>query len=128
MECACIGSDYDSVGWDFGPSETFPSAKKRWKCEECGEVISVGEKYACVSGKSDGDWFVLRTCMDCHSVTEHLFCGYISGCVWSQLSDHVYESGGEISWAKIAKLTPMARVKVCDLIEQLWEKRSVEMQ
>lgn len=121
MECACIGSSYDGGEWDFEPSESFPVARKRWKCGECGGIIAVGEKYACFSGKADDRWFLARTCMDCHSITEHLFCGYIYGCVWSQLSDHLHESGGEIGWTKIAKLTPKARGKVCDLIEQCWE-------
>lgn len=120
MECACIGSNYDGGEWDFEPSETYPSAKKRWKCGECGEVIELGEKYACFSGKEDGRWYLARTCMDCHSVTEHLFCGYIFGQVWSQLADHLHDSGGEISFSNIAKLTPKAREKVCDLIEQSW--------
>ena len=122
MECACIGSNYDGGEWDFEPSETYPRAKKRWKCGECGETIELGKKYACFSGKEDGRWCLSRTCMDCHSVTEHLFCGWIYGQVWSQLADHVYESGGEVAWVKIAKLTPRAREKVCDMVERYWEE------
>lgn len=122
MDCACIGSNYDDGEWDFEPSETFPVARKRWKCDECGETIEVGKKYACFSGKEGGRWFLARTCMDCHSVTEHLFCGWIYGQVWSQLTEHLHESGGEVAWVEIAKLTPKAREKVCDMVERYWEE------
>ena len=123
MDCSCIGSDGDNCDfWDFEPTESFPIAKKNWKCQECGRVISKGEKYSGYSGKAEGSWIVHRSCMDCQSVTENLFCSWTFGKVWDALSDYIWDSGGEISWSKVAKLTPVARGKVCDLIEKCWEK------
>jgi len=58
--------------------------------------------------------------MDCHSVTEHLFCSWYWGQVWEMLNERIQETG-EISWGKIAKLTQAAREKVCDMIEKIWE-------
>ena len=120
MECACIGSDYDGDGWDYEPSETYPTAKKNWKCCECGRIIPIGEKYYCLTGKWHGLFFVKRMCMDCRSVTEHLFCGFTFGQVWGDLIDHLYDTRGEISWEKVARLTPAAQEKVCNIIENVW--------
>lgn len=122
MNCACIGSEYDEGGWSFEPSETYPVAKKNWKCCECGRQIPKGEKYYCLTGKWHGEFFVERMCMDCRSVTEHLFCGFTFGQVWEDLRDHLYDTGGEISWEKVARLTPAAREKVCAMIEDVWRR------
>lgn len=121
MECACIDNGKDGDGWAFEPTESWPSAKKNWKCGECRRVIPVGEKYYCHTGKWEGKFVVDRTCVDCRSVTLHLFCGYTFGQVWDELTSHLYDTGGEISWEKLAKLTPTARGMVCDLIERVWE-------
>jgi len=75
-----------------------------------------------MTGKWHGEFFVERMCMDCRSVTEHLFCGFTFGQVWEDLRDHLYDTGGEISWAKVAMLTPAAREKVCDIIENVWRR------
>ena len=122
MNCTCIGTDYDSEGWDFEPSETFPLAKKNWKCGECGRVIPVGEKYSCYSGKWNGKFIVDRTCMDCRSVTEHLFCGFTFGHIWQDLIDHLRDCGDNIPYSKISKTTPMARSKICDIIQGAWDR------
>ena len=127
MNCACIGGEYDGEGWDYEPTESYPVAKKNWRCGECGRVIPVGEKYFCHIGKWNGKFKVDRTCLDCRSVTEHLFCGYVFGQVWEQLTDHVHDNGADgLSWSKIAKLTPTAREKVCALIEKRWANEATQ--
>lgn len=122
MECACIDNENDFDGWDYEPTESFPIAKKNWKCGECRRTIPIGEKYSCHTGKWMGKFVIDRTCMDCRSVTEHLFCSWTYGMVWDELTDHLHDTIGEISWEKVAKLTPVARAMVCDLIERVWEK------
>lgn len=129
MDCTCIDSYYgDDDEWSVEPSETYPSAKKRWKCCECGGVIPVGEKYSCVTGRWDGKFVVHRTCIDCRSVTENLFCGYTFTQVWFDLFYHLSYSEGEIPWEKLSKLTPVAKDKVCDLIEEIWNKETNDEQ
>lgn len=122
MECACIDTGSDGDGWDFAPTESYPVAKKNWKCGECRRVIPTGEKYYCHTGRWEGKFVVDRTCMDCRSIIEHLFCSWTFGQVLEGLSDALYDMGGEISWEKVAKLTPTARAMVCDLIERVWGK------
>lgn len=122
MECSCIGTDYDGEGWDIGPSETYPIAKKNWTCCECREKIPKGEKYSCYSGKTDGRFIVYRTCLDCRSVTNHLFCGWTFECVWDDVWCHISDTQGEISWEKVSKLTPIAREKVCAMVEKVWKE------
>lgn len=123
MECACIGNEYEGEGWDFEPTESYPVAKKNWRCGECGRVIPVGEKYYCHTGKWNGKFGVDRTCLDCSSVIEHLFCGHAFGQAWEQLQDHLHDHGVDgLSWSRIAKLTPAAREKVCDVIEDVWRR------
>lgn len=113
MECACIDSGYDDEGgWSFEPKETYPTAKKNWKCCECNRQIPKGEKYYCLTGKWHGEFFVERMCFDCRSVTEHLFCGFTFGQVWEELREHLYSTVGEISWEK-----------VCDIIEDVWRRK-----
>jgi hypothetical protein len=119
MECACIheGLDFD---WDYEPSRTTIVAKKRWRCIECGRAIAVGDKHEFFTGRIDGRWDKSRTCLDCVSVIDHLFCDWYVGQIWEDLEDHIWCSGIEVSWVKLAKLTPYAREKVCNIIEKLW--------
>ena len=69
--CACIcahdgGEDYAAIY-----KETFPAAKKTYKCCECGGEIKAGEKYHCVTGLWDGVWATYRTCMPCNRIRDH---------------------------------------------------------
>jgi len=42
-----------------------PVAKKKHKCEICGKVIEVGEKYHRYSGKYEGEFYDCKYCTDC---------------------------------------------------------------
>ena len=66
--------------------------------------------------------FIVRTCLDCASIIDHIFCEYVIGGIWADLKDNL-EDDPEffIPESCLAKLTPKAREKVCDLIEEYWE-------
>lgn len=59
MSCYC----------DYEPNEflnvQMRKARKQHKCEECHDVIDVGETYEYVSGNSDGRLWTAKTCEHC---------------------------------------------------------------
>lgn len=120
MDCACIYvDDYD------GPElleEDIRKARKQHKCYECGRVIKIGEEYERTRGLWEGDWSTYKTCQDCKSLRTAFFCnGYIYGQVTDDTSTHINECAGEISSEILDKLTPNARKRVIEQIDQVWE-------
>lgn len=115
MECGC---EIDLEG--EGPSlftETKPVAKKEHTCCECGRTIMPGEKYTNESGMWFGKFQIYKTCSDCMSVRDEFFCSFIYGEIWERIAERIDEDGGEISFVKLAELTPRAREQFC----QIWE-------
>lgn len=53
---------------DFGDN-TFPTARKTYRCEWCGELIKVGERHVKFSGKWEGEFQNWRMHSECHSAT-----------------------------------------------------------
>ena len=118
------------VDQDFGDMPDFftrsmPTAHNEHKCGECGRVINPGEKYEYVSGKWDGDWEVYKTCADCLSIRDTLFCNYGIGRIYEDLMEEIYNTnGGNHIAENLAGLTPAARAKVCEMLEKYWAKTS----
>ena len=52
--------------------ETFPRARKDYRCCECGERIAPGYRHHLATGKWAGEWLSYRTCGGCHDVREEL--------------------------------------------------------
>ena len=121
MDCACIYVD----GGD-GPefyTERDITARKEHTCYECGRIINKGERYERVSGKWYGRMDTFKTCIDCQSVRRELFCdGWAYGGIWEDVCQHISYCSGEIGSSKLANLTPRAREKVCELIEEEWDE------
>jgi len=112
---------YDSKYPELFRSE-MAIAKKLHKCSECRRIILIGEKYEHVSGKWEGQFETFKTCSDCLSIRESFFCdGYLFGELLENLCEHISEMNGEISSDCIVDLTPAAKAKVCEMIEQAWE-------
>ena len=123
MDCACVYVDEYSSPLDFY-SEKINTAYKKHKCSECGRVINPGEKYERVAGKWDGDFSTYKTCQDCLSLRETFFCrGYAFSWLWHDFREFVADCGGEINFSDISKLSPRAREKVCDMLEEYWENQ-----
>ena len=91
----CIGG-YDTDG----PAEFYetkrPRAKKEHKCEDCGEVIKIGETYRRDSGKFDGDFFDIITCNLCDEIRQAFTCadydqaGPPPGELWSDIQEMMF--------------------------------------
>lgn len=121
MECSCeIDVDIDDAGPDFSSTKML-KAKIDHECIECRGVIKKGDQYEKTSGKWDGNFDSFRTCVDCLSRRKEFFRGgYYYGRIWENFETHVDAVDGEISEKCLSNLTPVARGKACDIIQELW--------
>ncbi len=119
--CSCIYSG-GSDNWPVYFWSTEPMARKEHKCHECKVVIPPGEKYHRDSGKWEKKFYTFKVCFTCREITNAFFCeGFAYGKVLDDLYEHIQEHNGQISEKCIANLSPAAREKVCELIEDHWE-------
>lgn len=118
MSCSCVYvGDYDPA--DFSNTRIV-KARKAHKCGECERAIDVGESYEVTVGTWDGMFQTFKTCSDCCSIRSAFFCdGWLFGGVIIELEDHIQENGGEMSLDCLDKLTPNARSKVIEMIDQV---------
>lgn len=124
MECACISES------GVEPSELIVEKKalaaRPYKCCECGEEIPAGTEYWKETARDDGIVSHYKTCLDCLSVREHLFCDFFFTKIWSTIQDFIEDYPEDIPWARIGRLTPTARNKVCEMIEAEWARETAE--
>ena len=84
--CICIDAD---DGPDF-VSDRIVTARKQWKCVECGHAIHPGDRYEYVYGKWDGDTDEFRTCLPCLNIRKSLFrCGWTYGGIWDDIHESI---------------------------------------
>ncbi len=116
--CQCsIDIDHDS-GPEFFKTER-RKARTSHKCFECSKVIQPGEAYCCESGKWDGDFRTYKTCLDCLSVRQTFFCGWMYGNVWEDFHEEALQNDGRFSQDCIDLLTPVAKRRVLDIIKEI---------
>jgi len=60
--CSCDG-DFPSI-----LEETFPKARKKHICCECGSDIDPGEIYQKIKGLWEDEWLTFKTCMICYNI------------------------------------------------------------
>ena len=48
--------------------DTWPVARKKYQCCECGSDIDLGEKHRCTTGLSDSWFETYRTCIVCAKI------------------------------------------------------------
>lgn len=120
MECACMADSVD----DFCDVLFEKTVKARidHNCGECGRIIPKGEKYYFEKNVFDGDFTEHHTCLDCMSIRDHLVCEFYYGQIWELVHNSIWEYGDNLPWAKIGRLTPVARNRVCEIIEKTWEE------
>lgn len=120
MNCSCINACDD----DFAEmiSEKQVKARKTHRCVECRKAINLGDEYYSETVFYDGKKETIRTCLDCKSARDAFFCSWQFGEIWSDLLSEIDSNDGDLSQSSIAGLTPGARAKVCDLIEDYWEE------
>jgi len=105
-------------------------------CAECARDILAGESYDLRVYVDDRSRYDLekheyvahrcvvrhKTCLDCASVREALFCTWHHGMLWEELDEEINSSGGTLfSSSCMRLLTPRARDLVCDSIQEYWE-------
>jgi len=86
INCACTWLDGSAEpGVVF---ETYPTARRRYRCCECRDVINPGEKHECHKGVWDGEWSTYRTCMACAQIRrDYEGEGYVYGELGQQIYD-----------------------------------------
>ena len=97
------------------------TARKQHICSECARIIEIGEKYEYVFGVWQTP-SVYKTCIDCLSIREQFFeNGWIFTMVWEYFQNEFSYIGAIVPECCISELTPNARSRVCDWIEDMWE-------
>ena len=128
MECACFSSDCEDYVTMLG--EHRRKARKTHKCGECRMPILPGQTYLEERFLFDGVVNTHRTCECCESIRTHLYCQFIFGEVWDELRDQLHYAShytvDGVPWARFAKLTPEARERVLEVIEEIWEDANDE--
>ena len=122
MECNCsiYACDDESLAWFM--KDKIVKARKVHHCSECSRDIHPGEKYENTKAVMDGEWYLSKTCLDCQSLRLSFFESSYFGQLWESFREYLRECRWQVPEACIAKLTPTARGKVCELIENNWEK------
>lgn len=73
FNCACPADHPDGASiWN----ERMRTARKQYRCCECGEVIHPGESYQYLTVLQDGHWGTYRTCRSCVAIWRDLCAGY----------------------------------------------------
>lgn len=119
MQCACFDAGVDEFVGVLLEKEI--KSRIDYPCYECGRMIRAGESHLFEKTVFDGRFKEYRTCVDCHSVREHLVESFYYGRVWETVYDCVLECGDHLPWVRFAKLTPLARARIFEHIESLWD-------
>src|SRR5690349_6857248 len=91
MPCndACVYQEYD--GSTSFSTERMPRAAKPHQCSECNDVIAKGDVHHYASGKTDGQFWDMRTCAACHEIRKTFCCdGWVGGMLWEDIHDQLF--------------------------------------
>lgn len=133
MECSCtVDAPVEECEFSLDMTKSYPVASEPRECCECGRRIGVMETYLHEVGIPEGqedevpedewDWHEYNTCLDCKSIRDQFFNGFIYGLILHDLELFLDESDGSTNEECIAVLTPRARERVCGMIEDVWRK------
>lgn len=126
MECSClVDPDIDDcVTWEENTTAYCAESKIPRVCCECGREMEPGERYLLEvvrwggRGRCKKDY---RTCRDCESLRDYLCCNWYYGNILEDIEAALEEMPEDsFPWATFAKLTPVAREFVFDIIEYRW--------
>jgi hypothetical protein len=116
-DCIYIDTDYNSCPECFHSS--MPKARKQHKCCECNRTIEPGERYSNESGKWEGEFRIYKTCPDCLSIRDKMFCNdYVYTELWDNVFCYLQSIDYEISEGCLISLTQRARDMICDIIDE----------
>ena len=129
MDCSCqIDIDIGDYAYEEVRCKK-TTAIRNFKCCECRTIIPAGTEHWIDIVR--GDWVdppridVFRTCLDCLSVRQEVFCNFQFSALWEMLYNFL-EDDGLIPEACIVRLTPKAREAVCNAIEEVWDQMDDE--
>jgi hypothetical protein len=127
MKCDCINPT-EGMSAEIIFTAGILKARKQHICCECGKAIEKGEKYCYEDGKWwDGKITTYKTCLDCLSIREAMFCGtWTYKYIWEDVRNYLESVDYEISEKCLLALTPCARGKVLDMIDAAWAKKEIE--
>ena len=87
-DCPCIDARPEDDELPKRHVREMRTARKRWKCVECGAVIEPSERYEHVRGLWDQRYETYRTCEGCVEVRDAVLCGgHAYGELWDTLSN-----------------------------------------
>ena len=119
MECECIIDIDHDAGPEFA-NNYIRIARKYHACCECETIIKPGDRYEEYSGKWESGFQIYKTCFDCLSVKDALFCSYYFTMIWEDLAEKIHENSKLPAAECMMMLTKPARDRVCDMIEEQW--------
>jgi len=123
MKCSCqIETDHDEES-EMIFEKDLMICKNQQRCCECGVELSIGDQYRKEIALHDYEAHTYRTCLNCISIRDNLFCGW----TWTNLLDDLrgeIEDGEDIPESCMATLTTPARERVCEIIETFWEREN----
>lgn len=94
MSCkdVCIDFYTDGFSSEFAREEMRKAAKPH-KCDECGEIIAVGQLHHYATGKCEGDFWSSRTCAPCHEIRKAFTCGgWVIEQLWTEIDEQIFPS------------------------------------
>ena len=117
MNCATVCVGVDDYCTELSRSN--PTARKEHRCQECRQIINIGDKYEKITEVFEGEISTHKTCTNCVSIRDVFFSdGYFFGNIIEAMEEHVSECYGDISETQIAKLEPGAKKMVADIIDE----------
>lgn len=125
MDCSCtVSSDYYNDGCSWGVREVM-KARKDHVCCECYKTIKTGSSYFYHNCFGDGTISNHKVCQDCQTVIWQFFSdGWIFGNIWEQLEYYLEDNWhDDLPSSCICKLTPIARNKVCDILQKIHNRQ-----
>ena len=121
MNCACaVSNDMDNdAAWGC---REIKRAGKIHKCCECFSAIEPGTSYFYHTVFAEGTVSNFKVCPDCQSVIWQFFKnGWYFETVWDSLTDYLYDNWkDDLPSSCICQLTPVARDKVCDILDEIY--------
>ena len=115
MSNSCLYSEGESVDLI---NVTNPKAIKDHKCDECGRIIKIGEKYKKISYKFDDNFEVTKRCSYCDEISEVLFC---NGANFAGMKYDLEEAANDdyLPWGEVENLSIGARNKLFEILSNM---------
>ena len=121
MQCTCIDMDIDVFSDMI--DEKITQANENFICCECKKQIKKRENFKSEILSFENKISEYKICLACINIRDVFVCGsWIYGLILDEIYDCLLSADGDISENKIASLIPEAREKICEIIENVWEK------